>query len=71
MTLEAWGRHYNTRRPHQALDWKTPAEVRAEKLASPPCARSHSSTSPTRRSHPPISVGARVLTARGTLPRRL
>ncbi|WP_434348993.1 integrase core domain-containing protein [Myxococcus virescens] len=40
MTLEAWGRHYNTRRPHQALDWKTPAEVRAEKLASPP-ARGH------------------------------
>lgn len=34
--LEEWVRRYNTRRPHQALDWKTPAEVRAEKLARPP-----------------------------------
>jgi putative transposase len=34
--LEEWVRRYNTRRPHQALDWKTPAEVRAEKLGRPP-----------------------------------
>jgi transposase InsO family protein len=26
--LDAWRRSYNERRPHQALDWKTPAEVR-------------------------------------------
>jgi len=25
---------YNTRRPHQALGWKTPAEYRAERLAA-------------------------------------
>ncbi|MDW8250566.1 MAG: IS3 family transposase [Myxococcales bacterium] len=26
--IEVWRRAYNERRPHQALDWKTPAEVR-------------------------------------------
>jgi putative transposase len=30
--LVAWVVRYNTRRPHQALKWKTPAEFRAEKL---------------------------------------
>ena len=30
--LLAWQVRYNTRRPHQALGWKTPAEYRAEKL---------------------------------------
>jgi transposase InsO family protein len=30
--LLAWVVRYNTRRPHQALGWKTPAEYRAEKL---------------------------------------
>ena len=34
--LEEWVRRYSTRRPHQALEWKTPAEVRAEKLGRPP-----------------------------------
>lgn len=37
--LEEWMHRYNTRRPHQALDWKTPAEVRAEKLGLPPPVR--------------------------------
>lgn len=31
--VEAWVVAYNTRRPHQALGWKTPAEFRAEHLA--------------------------------------
>jgi transposase InsO family protein len=31
--LLAWQVRYNTRRPHQALGWKTPAEYRAEKLS--------------------------------------
>lgn len=30
--LLAWQVRYNTRRPHQALGWKTPAEYRAQKL---------------------------------------
>jgi putative transposase len=30
--LVEWQCRYNTRRPHQALDWKTPAEYRADKL---------------------------------------
>jgi len=30
--LEKWVTHYNTRRPHQALGWLTPAEYRAERL---------------------------------------
>jgi putative transposase len=30
--LLAWQVRYNTRRPHQSLGWKTPAEYRAEKL---------------------------------------
>lgn len=32
--LEAWVRRYNEQRPHQALDWKTPAEYRAERLSA-------------------------------------
>lgn len=34
--LEAWRHTYNTERPHQALNWKTPVEKRASKPA--PCA---------------------------------
>ena len=30
--LLAWQVRYNTRRPHQALGWKPPAEYRAQKL---------------------------------------
>lgn len=30
--LDAWVVHYNTRRPHQALGWLTPAEYRAQRL---------------------------------------
>lgn len=30
--LEAWRQSFNDERPHQALAWKTPSEVRAEKL---------------------------------------
>jgi transposase InsO family protein len=30
--LLAWQVRYNTRRPHRALGWQTPAERRAEKL---------------------------------------
>jgi putative transposase len=33
--LAAWVTRYNEQRPHQALDWKTPTEYRAEKLAAP------------------------------------
>lgn len=33
--VEAWRRVYNERRPHQALDWKTPSERRAELLGHP------------------------------------
>jgi len=36
--LEAWVKRYNEQRPHQALDWKTPAEYRAEKLNTAPMA---------------------------------
>jgi putative transposase len=32
--VDAWVVAYNTRRPHQALGWKTPAEYRAERLAA-------------------------------------
>jgi transposase InsO family protein len=34
--LAAWVKRYNEQRPHQALDWKTPAEYRAERLAAQP-----------------------------------
>ena len=30
--LETWRREYNEARPHQALDWQTPAERRARNL---------------------------------------
>jgi len=30
----AWVKRYNEQRPHQALDWKTPAEYRAEHLGA-------------------------------------
>lgn len=30
--IMAWVKRYNEQRPHQALDWKTPAEYRAEHL---------------------------------------
>jgi putative transposase len=33
--LEAWRREFNEVRPHQSLDWKTPSEFRAAKLAEP------------------------------------
>jgi transposase InsO family protein len=33
--VAAWVVRYNTIRPHQALDYKTPAEYRAEKLCQP------------------------------------
>jgi transposase InsO family protein len=33
--VAAWLRHYNTARPHQSLEWMTPAEWRATKLAAP------------------------------------
>lgn len=33
--IKPWLEHYNTRRPHQALDWQTPAERRADRLAAP------------------------------------
>jgi putative transposase len=32
--LTEWLHRYNTRRPHQALGWKTPAEVRSAKLGT-------------------------------------
>ena len=35
IAITAWLEHYNTRRPHQALNWLTPAERRAEHLAAP------------------------------------
>lgn len=34
--LAAWVKRYNEQRPHQALDWKTPAEYRAERLNALP-----------------------------------
>ena len=33
LAVAAWLRHYNTKRPHQALDWQTPTERRVERLA--------------------------------------
>jgi putative transposase len=33
--VTAWVERYNNKRPHQALDYKTPAEYRAERLAQP------------------------------------
>jgi putative transposase len=33
--LEAWRHRYNAERPHQALDWQTPDERRAERLGVP------------------------------------
>lgn len=33
--LGAWQRRYNETRPHQALDWLTPAEYRAKHLGTP------------------------------------
>lgn len=33
--LDRWHYTFNHERPHQALGWKTPAEVRAEKLGQP------------------------------------
>lgn len=33
--LDAWKRSFNEERPHQSLNWKTPSEVRAQKLATP------------------------------------
>lgn len=31
--LDAWRASYNSERPHQAIDWQTPAERRAERLS--------------------------------------
>ena len=36
VALEAWVKRYNNERPHQALDYATPAEYRAEKLGTMP-----------------------------------
>jgi putative transposase len=33
--IKPWLEHYNTHRPHQALNWQTPAERRADRLAAP------------------------------------
>lgn len=33
--VAAWLSHYNEHRPHQALNWQTPNERRAERLAAP------------------------------------
>lgn len=33
--ITSWLRHYNDKRPHQALGWQTPRERRAERLAAP------------------------------------
>lgn len=35
VAIASWLEHYNTKRPHQALGWLTPAERRAESLGSP------------------------------------
>lgn len=35
VAVAAWLKHYNTRRPHQALGWQTPTERRADRLAAP------------------------------------
>lgn len=36
--VQAWKHRYNTKRPHQALGWETPAERRAKNLGEPLCA---------------------------------
>jgi transposase InsO family protein len=36
VALDAWVKRYNNERPHQALDYATPAEYRAEKLGTTP-----------------------------------
>jgi len=33
--LDAWQASFNEERPHQSLDWQTPAERRAERLGPP------------------------------------
>jgi len=33
VALEQWRLFYNTERPHEALNWETPAERRAESIA--------------------------------------
>lgn len=35
VAVAAWLKHDDTRRPHQALGWQTPAERRADRLAAP------------------------------------
>jgi hypothetical protein len=35
VAIEAWTVHYMAKRPHQALDWQTPAERRADRLGLP------------------------------------
>lgn len=35
LAVASWLRHYNGKRPHQALNWQTPDERRAERLAAP------------------------------------
>lgn len=35
VAVQSWLTHYNTQRPHQALDWQTPNERRADRLAAP------------------------------------
>jgi putative transposase len=35
LAIASWLRHYNGKRPHQALNWQTPDERRAERLAAP------------------------------------
>jgi putative transposase len=37
--IEAWVKRYNEQRPHQAFDWKTPAEYCADKLNAAPVER--------------------------------
>jgi len=33
--IATWLQHYLDHRPHQALNWQTPTERRAERLATP------------------------------------
>jgi putative transposase len=35
VAIDAWLQHYLNHRPHQALNWQTPIERRAERLAAP------------------------------------
>jgi putative transposase len=35
VAIASWLRHYNEKRPHQALNWQAPCERRAERLAAP------------------------------------